>query len=111
MNDEAKRPWVDVSNWKRFGYMILFAVIYNIAEIVLVAVVIIQVGFTLIKGSRNERLLRFGGQLSAYVYRIFQYLTYNIEEKPYPFSDWPEYKVSEEATAAAAESGEQGQGP
>lgn len=99
MNDKAKKPWKDAVNWKRFFFMILFAVIYNVAEMVFAAVVIIQAGFTLVTGARNERLLRFGGQLSAYVYRIFQYLTYNIEEKPFPFSDWPEYKVSEEAIA------------
>ena len=111
MTDKAKKTWADVSNWKRFVHMILFLIIARVTEIVLVVVVIIQVGFTFITGSRNERLLRSGGQLSSYLYRIFQYLTYNIEEKPYPFSDWPEYKVSKEATAAAAEGGEQGEEP
>ena len=103
MNDEAKKPWADVRNWKRIAFMILFGAISKITEILLVTIAIIQIGFTLITGLRNKRLLRFGGQLSAYVYQIYQYMTYNIEEKPYPFSDWPEYKVSEESTAGASE--------
>jgi hypothetical protein len=108
MNDKVKKPWADARNWKRIAFMILFGAFSKITEILLVTIAVIQIVVTLITGSRNVRLLKFGGQLSAYVYQIFQYMTYNIEEKPYPFSDWPEYKVSEEATASIAESGEQG---
>ena len=111
MNDKAKKPWADVRNWKRIAFMFLFGAISRIAEILLVTIAVIQIFFTLITGARNARLLKFGGQLSAYVKHVFEYMTYNTEVKPYPFSDWPDYTVSKEATAGAgagaAESGEE----
>ena len=106
MNEKANNPWRDGRKWKRIVFMILFGMVSRIAEILLVIVAVIQIFFTLITGARNLRLLRFGGQLSAYVKLVFEFMTYNTEVKPYPFSDWPEYKVSEEASASGPESGE-----
>ena len=102
MNETAKKPWRDGRNWKRIAFMFLFGAISRIAEILLVTVAVIQIFFTLITGTRNLRLLRFGGQLSSYVKHVFEFMTYNTETKPYPFSDWPEYKVSKEASGGSA---------
>jgi hypothetical protein len=110
MNEVAKKPWADAENWKRIVFMILFGAISRIAEILLATIAVIQVFYTLITGARNARLLKFGGQLSAYVKLIFEYMTYNTEVKPYPFSNWPDYTVSEEAGGGgAAESREEGE--
>ncbi len=89
MDKDLKENLKRTTTWLRVLYMLLFTLFYTVAEIVLGAVVIIQIFFVLIKGDPNERLLTFGSQLSKYVYQIFMYLTYNSEEKPYPFSDWP----------------------
>lgn len=75
--------------WIRALYVILFAVIYSVAEIVIVAVVVVQFGFVLISGDRNQKLLDFGAGLSKFIYQILQYVTFNSEDKPFPFSDWP----------------------
>lgn len=77
------------SRWVRLLYMILFAVLYKAAEFVMWVVVLFQVIATLVAGGPNERALRFGKQLSVYVYGLWAYLTYNTEKKPFPFSDWP----------------------
>ncbi len=90
MDKELKENLKRGATWVRVLYMLLLAIFYMVAETVLCAVVIIQVFFTLIKGTPNERLLDFGAALSKYVYQVLMYLTYNSEEKPYPFSDWPE---------------------
>lgn len=111
MNEVAKKPWADARNWKRILFMFLFGAISRVAEILLVTIAVIQIVFTLVTGARNARLLRFGGQLSAYVKLVFEYMTYNTEVKPYPFSDWPDYTVSKEAGGGgtAGESGEEGE--
>jgi hypothetical protein len=75
--------------WVRALYMVLFGVIYNVAEIVLLAVVVLQFVLTLLTGKTNARLLSFGDALSTYVYQIFRFLTYNTEDKPFPFGPWP----------------------
>ncbi len=75
--------------WMRLLYMLMFALIYQVAEIVLAAVVIFQFFFALFAGRPNERLLAFGQGLSTFIYEILRYLTYNSEDKPFPFAPWP----------------------
>ena len=74
--------------WTRGLFMLLFAVIYGLAEIVITAVVVFQFFYVLITGKNKERLLVFGQGLSTFVYDIMLFLTYNIEEKPFPFGPW-----------------------
>jgi hypothetical protein len=44
----------------------------------------------LFTGDTNERLLTLGQNLSTYVYQITLFLTFNSDEHPYPFGDWPD---------------------
>jgi hypothetical protein len=37
----------------------------------------------------NDNLLSFGRSLSVYIYQIARYVTFNQEERPFPFSPWP----------------------
>lgn len=77
------------STWLRALFMVLFAIIYSVTEVVFVAVVVFQFGFVLISGKPNQRLLSFGQSLSTFLYEILVYFTYNTEEKPFPFGAWP----------------------
>lgn len=77
------------SRWLRALYMILFAVLFKAAEFVMWVVVVFQLVITLATDSPNERLQRFGKQLSICVCGLWMFLTYNTEKKPFPFSDWP----------------------
>jgi hypothetical protein len=77
------------ATWKRGLFMLLFLVIYGVAEILVSAVVILQFFFVLFSGEQNVRLREFGSSLSIFVYQIMSYWTYNSEEKPFPFGGWP----------------------
>lgn len=77
------------NTWVRALYMLMFAVIYQVTELVLWAVVVLQFLFALFAGRPNARLLTFGQGLSSFVYEILRYLTYNSEERPFPFAPWP----------------------
>lgn len=91
MNDGAQSsPVKDMSTWKRILFMVLFALIYGVAKVVVTAVVVLQAIFRLFTGNVNERLLTFGKQISDYIYQILMFLTFNSEEKPFPFSSWPD---------------------
>jgi len=79
----------NTSNWFRLLFMLLFAAFYNIAEIVLLIVITFQFLCKLVTGTANERALSFGAQLSTYMYQTFMYLTYNTEERPFPYANWP----------------------
>ncbi|MEO8158162.1 MAG: DUF4389 domain-containing protein [Betaproteobacteria bacterium] len=90
-NENSVEQAGNETRWVRALYMILFAVLFKAAEFVMWVVVVIQLAITLATGGPNERLQRFGKQLSIYVYSLWMFLTYNTEKKPFPFSDWPTY--------------------
>jgi hypothetical protein len=77
------------STWLRLVFMLLFALIFYIAEMVLFAVAAIQILFKLFSGEPNVRLTAFGANLGRFIHQVAQFLTYNSEDMPFPFSDWP----------------------
>ena len=89
MDADLKDNVSSTSTWGRALFMILFGIIYSVAEIVLVSVVLFQFCFVLFTGSANVRLLAFGKEISEFIYAVFLYLTYNSEERPFPFAPWP----------------------
>jgi hypothetical protein len=89
MSSEIKQHLKQQSTWMRGFYILIFAFIYSITKIVLAAVVLFQFLTTLFTGSKNERLLEFGNNLSTFIYQIVKYLTYNSDDKPFPFDEWP----------------------
>jgi len=89
MEPELKNNLRKRQTWLRGVYMLLFIVIYHVAEFVIGAVVLLQFLFTLFSGNTNLQLLRFGQNLSQYVYEILRFLTFNSEDMPFPFRDWP----------------------
>ncbi len=89
MEEQLTENLKNTGNWLRLLFMLLFAAFYSIAEIVLLVVVVFQFLCKLVSGTTNERARAFGAQLSTYVYQTFMYLTYNTEERPFPFANWP----------------------
>jgi hypothetical protein len=85
---EIKKNIRSRPTWTRGLYMLLFAVIYGLAEIIITAVVVFQFLYVLITGKNIQNLLHFGQGLSTFVYDIMLFLTYNTEEKPFPFGTW-----------------------
>jgi len=77
------------STWIRGLYMLLFAVLFNVAEIVLAAVAIFQFLANLVTGGVNRRLQTFGTNLAAYLQATSAFLTYASEDKPFPIGPWP----------------------
>ncbi|HOO73361.1 MAG TPA: DUF4389 domain-containing protein [Spirochaetota bacterium] len=89
MKEETKENLKNTGTWMRFIYMVLFIIFYGIAEGLLMFIVLFQFIVTLITSTPNERVRPFSRQLSRYIYNVLLFLTYNSEEKPFPFSDWP----------------------
>lgn len=79
------------SIWLRLFFMFVIALLYSVSRVVVGAVVIVQFFWVLFTGEANEKLKRFGQALSTYTYQIVLYLTFNTEERPFPFDiDWPD---------------------
>mgnify|MGYP000877088964 CR=1 FL=1 len=73
----------------RILWMVVFTIIWQLAEIVLGCVVLLQLGYRLFYSAPNAGLQSFGDSLSQYLRQIGRFGTFNTEEKPWPFSDWP----------------------
>ncbi|MBI2961133.1 MAG: DUF4389 domain-containing protein [Betaproteobacteria bacterium] len=78
------------STWLRLFFMLVVGLLYWVSRVVVGAVVALQFFWVLFTGETNERLLHFGQSLATYTYQIIRYLTFNTEERPFPFdADWP----------------------
>ncbi|MDH5472342.1 MAG: DUF4389 domain-containing protein [Gammaproteobacteria bacterium] len=87
--NEIKDNLTEQKTWVRGLYMLMFAIFYGIAKVVLSAVIIFQFLLVLFTAETNTRLLKLGQSLSTYSYQIMMFLTFNSEYQPYPFGAWP----------------------
>lgn len=78
------------ATWLRLLFMIVFVLIYGLSRLVVGAVVVLQFLWVLFTGETNPRMKHFGASLATYTYQTLLYLTYNTDERPFPFDlDWP----------------------
>lgn len=100
--DELKSNLLSPQHWLRLIFMLLFVVVLYIAGTVIGVLVALQFLFALITGKDNANLRTLGGSISTYIYQALQFLTYNSEEKPFPFSDWPGANTSAKKSSGKA---------
>jgi len=90
MEEEIKQRLTRRDIWIRALYMVFFTIAYAVAETVTTLLVIFQFFAILFTRHANELLLRLGNNLSIYIRQILQFVTFNTETRPFPFSDWPD---------------------
>lgn len=88
MNEKINDNLKQLSTWKRIFFMAIFSVIVGLVRILLWGVILLQVASMLFSGKVNENILYFGKSLSAYLYHVLLFLTFNTDTIPFPFSDW-----------------------
>ena len=86
---DIKKESSSRDTWIRAGFILIFAIIYGISKIVIWSVVIFQLFSLLITRQTNSQLRSFSQSLSVFVYQLLQYVMFNSDEKPFPFSEWP----------------------
>ncbi len=78
------------SPWLRLFFMLVMVLLYSVSRLVVSAVVVLQFFWVLFTGETNKPLENLGQALATYTYQIIRYLTFNTEERPFPFdADWP----------------------
>jgi len=95
MKEEMRENLIDEGIWLRGVFMLFFLIAYNIAEVLILLVALFQFVTVLVTGRVNEIVLRLGNNLSFFAFEAFQYITFNSNVRPFPFSPWPD----EESTA------------
>lgn len=67
---------------------LLFALIGWVSLWVFGVVVLVQFGFLLITGELNKNLKAFNGELGNFLSDIINYVSFQHDEKPFPFQGW-----------------------
>lgn len=86
------------STWLRLFFIALFFIFYAISRPILFVVVVVQFFWILFTSEANRGLLEFGQSLASWTYHVVRYLTFNSDEKPFPFDQpWPSATAGQEA--------------
>lgn len=96
-NTDLKSNLLNVNIWLRLIFMVLFWVALTPISWVLGAVVLVQFLIVLITGEQNKNLRDLGSNLGTYLKQIVDFLCFKIEDKPYPFSDFPSVELESNA--------------
>lgn len=75
------------STWLRLLFMVVFYVLATVTSAVLSVVVVLGFFWVLFTGERNGQLQQAGQVIAAYLYEIIRYLTFNTEDRPFPFGN------------------------
>ena len=75
------------STWLRLLFMVAFYAIGTVVTVVLSLVVVLGFLWVLFTGEKNSQLQQAGQVIAGYLYEIIRYLTFNTEDKPFPFGN------------------------
>lgn len=89
MKEEVKQRLQASETWARALFMLLFFFIQGAVKFLVIAVSLFQFGAVALTGQMNKQLLWLGRQLAIYEYQIILFLTFNSEQRPFPFLTWP----------------------
>ncbi len=73
----------------RLLYTILFAIILDVAKMIIQLITLFQFIYLLIAKQYSEPARKFANRLSAYTYRVMRYMTLNDNLRPFPFQEFP----------------------
>jgi hypothetical protein len=78
------------ATWLRLLFMCIFGLLASLASLVATVVVVLGFLMVLFTGEVNRELRELGQGLASYLFQIVRYLTFNTDDKPFPFgSPWP----------------------
>lgn len=79
----------DPDFWLRLLYTLLFALAWQVVELLLAVILVVQILFRLFTGRPHDQVAGLGNSLSQYAWQMGRYVSAASDEKPWPFSDWP----------------------
>jgi len=87
MSSKLEQNLSQSNTWARCLHMLIFAAIFWVAKMVFWFVVVLQFGFLLFSGNRNQALQTFADDLTEYICAILRFLSFGSEDKPFPFNE------------------------
>jgi flagellar biosynthesis GTPase FlhF len=77
------------SRWIRGAFVLFFLLAMRVAALLVLCVAVFQFLHTLFTARVNLRAQEFGKTLGFYLNETAQFVSYNVDTKPWPFTKWP----------------------
>ena len=87
--DKLKEKLLVKDKWLRGLFMLFFIVINHLISWLIVLIALFQFVTDLLTGKPNYKLLAFTKNLNSYLLQVVNFLTFNSDKKPFPFTNWP----------------------
>ena len=85
------------ATWTRLLFMVISSILVWLASLVGMVVVVLGFLMVLFTGEVNRELRSVGQSLAAYIYENIRFLTFNTDDRPFPFGNkWPSGDSEEE---------------
>lgn len=86
------------ATWLRLLFMALFGLFICFAGMIGTVIVVIGFFWVLFTGEVNRELRQIGQAIASYMYEVVRYLTFNTDDKPFPFGGkWPSGETGDDA--------------
>ena len=96
MSEINKDELLDIKKWQRLFFMVLYGAAINFVVSILIFLVAIQFIFYLFTSKINNQLQSANNWLQDFFNDSLNFLSFNTDSKPWPFSDKQEVSVSNE---------------
>ncbi len=73
----------------RVLWMLLFLLIWQLCQLIVGAVVVLQLLNRILYGQANTNLAIFAAELGQYLAQIVRFGCFSSDSKPWPFAAWP----------------------
>jgi len=93
MNEINKDELLELKKWKRFFFMVIYSFAINAVVNILIILAILQSLFYLFSSKTNNQLKSANNWLQGFFNDALNFLSFNTDSKPWPFSD--KYEVSD----------------
>jgi len=94
MNDTKNAPKYE-SIVLRVFWMLVFLLVWQVAQLVLGGLVLVQLIYRLVYGAPNAGLMNFADSLRLYLAQRRRCGSFHTEQSPWPFADWPAPRAPE----------------
>lgn len=91
----AKPGYTNQGFWFRLIFMLFYWCLLNVAITIFGILVIVVSVVKLASSYEPITLSGWLRNMGVFIRQIFQFLSYDSEEKPFPFQSWPKVKESE----------------
>lgn len=89
-NGKIEKNLKSRTTWMRLLFMCVYGLLASLASMVVSVVVVLGFLMVLFTGEVNQELRQLGHGIASYLFQIVRYLTFNSDDKPFPFgSAWP----------------------